>query len=74
MPWRVLRARAERTRLAVNGVSVESDTGNGLRVVVEATLTIRTAFASVTGFRRFTLTLVPVGDRWRVDAAEGIDP
>jgi hypothetical protein len=74
LPWQVLRARAERTRVVVNGVSVESDTGDRLRVVVEAAVTTHTTFASVTGFRRFTLTLVPGDDRWLVDRAEGLDP
>jgi hypothetical protein len=47
---------------------------DGLRVVVEATLTTHTTFASVTGFRRFTLTLVPAGSSWLVDRAEELDP
>jgi hypothetical protein len=74
LPWRVLRARAERTHLLVNGVSLQPDTGDGLRVVVEATQTTHTTFATVTGFRRFTLTLVPAGPSWLVDRAVGLDP
>jgi hypothetical protein len=74
LPWRVLRARAERTHLLVNGVSLQPYTGDGLRVVVEATLTTHTMFATVTGFRRFTLILVPTGSSWLVDRAEGLDP
>ena len=74
LPWRVLRARAERTALEVNGVSLQPGPGDGLRVVVEATLTTHTTFASVTWFRRFSLTLVPAGSSWLVDRAEGLDP
>jgi hypothetical protein len=74
LPWRALRARAEQTTLEVNGVSVQPGTGDGLRVVVEATLTTHTTFASVTGFRRFTLTLLPAGSSRLVDHAEGLDP
>jgi hypothetical protein len=73
LPWRALRARAEQTTLEVNGVSLQPDTGDGLRVVVEAILTTHTTFATVTGFRRFTLSLVPAGSSWLVDRAEGLD-
>jgi hypothetical protein len=74
LSWAVLRARAEQTTQEVSGVSVQPATGDGLRVVVEATLTTHTTFASVTRFRRFTLTLVPADSSWLVDRAEGLDP
>jgi hypothetical protein len=74
LSWPALRARAEQTTLEVNGVSLQPGTGHGLRVIVEATLTTHTTFASVTGFRRFTLTLLPAGSSRLVDHAEGLDP
>ena len=74
LPWPVLRARAERTDLEVTGVTVQPGPADHLRVIVETTLTTHTTFATVTGFRGFTLTLVPADDTWLVDRAEGLDP
>ena len=44
------------------------------RVSSMRTALMLTTFATVTGFRRFTLTLLPAGDKWVVDRAEGLDP
>ena len=75
LSWRVLRARSERTSLHVDGVTLLSSTSQRLRVVVAATVTTHTTFATVSGFRQYTLTLAPadlgklIGRQGRMAAA-----
>lgn len=72
LPWRVLRARAERANLQVTGLSRALPSGNSaVRVVVQGILTTRTDLAVVRSFQRFDLTLTRQQGEWRVATAEG---
>lgn len=72
LPWRVLRARAERAHLRVTGLSRALPSGNSVvRVVVQGILTTRTDLAVVRSFQRFDLTLTRQQRGWRVATAEG---
>ena len=52
LPWRILRARSERTSLALDGVSATGST-----VFVNGVLTTTTSFATVQSYVRLTLTV-----------------
>jgi hypothetical protein len=72
LPWRVLRARAERAHLRVTGLSLALPSGNSvMRVVVQGILTTRTDLAVVRSFQRFELTLTRQPRGWRVATAAG---
>jgi hypothetical protein len=72
LPWRIMQARGERTRVVVNGVTIQRSAVTNRRVVVEATATTHTGFADVASFRSYELTLVHQGDCWLVADAEGL--
>jgi hypothetical protein len=74
LPWRILRARSERTRLTINGVTAERSGDATRKVIIEAIVTTHTSFARVSSFRKYTLTLSPHGHDWLVVAAEGLEP
>lgn len=72
LPWRILRARGERTRLTVNGATLARSDAAERRVIVQATVTTRTSFATVSDFRRYTVILTGIGSGWLVTDAEGL--
>lgn len=71
LPWGPMRARRERLRLVVTGISVVPSAAQTKRVIVTATMRIATDSASVLSFLRLTLWLLPTHDGWKVEHAEG---
>jgi hypothetical protein len=71
LPWRVLRARGEVTRIRVDGVIVLPELQGRLGVVVRATQTTTTTFATVRDFLDVDLVLTHRQLGWRVAAAGG---
>jgi hypothetical protein len=69
--WRILRERAERTRLTILGVTVMPNDGSAISVVVTGVLTTTSGFATVRTFEQLTLSLEPRGRSWVVTNATG---
>lgn len=76
LPWEVLRARAERVRIDVVGVSTVTRQPGATHkvVVVEAIATTRTDFATVRSMEQLTLTMTRTRTGWRVADAAGAGP
>ena len=71
LSWRVLRSRAEHTRLTITGVSDHRESGSAHLLVVEGILTTATDFARVRRFVEFQLTVTRTRFGWRIARAEG---
>jgi len=71
LPWRILRERAERTRLTILGVTVMPTEDNTISVVVTGVLTTTTRFATVRTLEQLTLSLEPRGRSWVTTNATG---
>jgi hypothetical protein len=72
LPWRVLRARGERVRIRVVGVSLDTRrTGTARRLVIEAIITTQTDFAAVRNFEQINVTVTRTPSGWRVTDATG---
>ena len=72
LSWSVLRARSERAKLSVTGMSRPMHSGSSVvRVVVQGVLTTRSDLAVLRSFEDFSLTLVRQQGGWRVATAEG---
>ena len=72
LPWAVLRARSERAKLSITGLSRPVHSGGShVQVFVQGVLTTRSDLAVLRSFEDFSLILVRQPGGWRVATAEG---
>ncbi|GAB3785492.1 hypothetical protein [Nocardioides ungokensis] len=71
LPWRVLRARQERTDVAVDGISQGASAAPRVRVLVWITVTTNSSFAKVREHEHVTLSLIHDHSGWKVERARG---
>ena len=71
LPWSSLRRRGEHTRLTVNGVTVTGLGADVRHVIVVATHSTETDFATVSSFWQYKLVMERSVDSWLVFEAKG---